>query len=170
MTTRSTAGRLLGRLSNRAPALLLAVGLGATALAGAIGVSYFNERQPPPPLPGLSVIEIALGGQPMTVAVADTSELRRRGLTGVSDLGSLDGLLFVYDSPIYASFVMRDVPIPLDIVFIDGDARVLGVTQMPSCTAEPCPLYPSPGAMRWAVETEAGGLNGVEVGDLLEFR
>ena len=149
---------------------LLGLALVATFVAGGIGLSYTNQRQLPPPLPGLQVIEIHLGDRSMEVAVADTEELRRRGLMGVSDLGSLDGLLFAYDSPRPARFIMRDVPIPLDIVFIDGDARVVGVTSMEVCVAEPCPLYDSPAPMRWAIETEAGGLDGVEVGDLLEFR
>jgi uncharacterized membrane protein (UPF0127 family) len=121
----------------------------------------------PESLRGLDRTTVTLDDRALVVAVAETSDARRRGLMGVADLGALDGLLFVYATPAPAAFHMRGVPVPLDIAFFDADGRVLEVRTMPVCHAEPCPTYATPGPIAWALETEAGGLAGIEVGDLL---
>ncbi|NJD29967.1 MAG: DUF192 domain-containing protein [Chloroflexi bacterium] len=123
----------------------------------------------PVALQALPTTTIRLDEQPLHVAVADTPDARRRGLTGVGDLGSLDGLLFVYPAPTDTTFHMRGVPIPLDLAFFDAGGRWLATLPMAVCEAEPCPSYRAPGPFRWAVETEAGGLAGLGPGTTLSL-
>lgn len=124
-----------------------------------------------PVIPGtlreLGTTTVQLGDRELWVAVADTPDARHRGLTGVADLGPLDGLLFVYPEPVEATFHMLGVPVPLDIAFFDAAGRALAVVRMAVCDTQPCPLYPSPGPIRWALEAEAGGLAELEVGTVL---
>jgi uncharacterized membrane protein (UPF0127 family) len=104
--------------------------------------------------------EITVGGEPWDVAVADTVELRRRGLQGVDDLAELDGMLFVFSTDTEASFTMRGTLMAIDVAFFSGDGTVVDVVEMVPCEAEPCPSYRASGAYRYALETEAGGLRG----------
>jgi uncharacterized membrane protein (UPF0127 family) len=123
----------------------------------------------PPLLAGLELATVRIGSRVHEVAIADTPASRSRGLAGADDLGPVDGLLFVYPEPVEQTFYMRGVRMPLDIAFVGADRRVLRALTMPLCTADPCPTYASPGPFKWALETPAGGLGGVVVGDIVEI-
>ena len=60
---------------------------------------------------------------------------------GVTDLGRLDGMLFVFPVPSSPSFWMKDTLIPLDIGFFDEDGVLIGVLTMDPCREEPCRGY-----------------------------
>jgi uncharacterized membrane protein (UPF0127 family) len=123
----------------------------------------------PPLLAELDLASVGIGSRVLTVGIADTPAERSRGLAGTDDLGPLDGLLFVYSAPVEQSFYMRGVRMPLDIAFVGADRRVLAVLTMPVCAADPCPTYAPPGPFLWALETAAGGLGWVVVGDVVEI-
>lgn len=55
------------------------------------------------------------------VEIADTNEAREQGLSGRNSLGENEGMLFVFDKKAYPTFWMKDMLIPLDIIWIaDG--------------------------------------------------
>jgi len=138
---------------------VLATGMLAGCLSSAPSVP---AEAIPESLRGHTITTVALGGRTLRVAVAETNDARQRGLMGVADLGPLDGLLFAYPAPVETSFHMRNVPIPLDIAFFDAEGRLMAVVAMAVCEGEPCPSYPSPGPIRWALETPAGDLAGLD--------
>ncbi len=76
----------------------------------------------------------------------------------VTDLGSLDGMLFVFPEPTTAAFWMKDTLIPLDIAFFDGGGDLVDRLTMVPCEADPCPTYPAAGTYRFALEAPAGVL------------
>ena len=92
----------------------------------------------------------------LCVWVADDAAQRGRGLMGVTDLGGLDGMAFVYDEPRTTSFTMRNTLLPLTIVFYGPDGRYLDAFDMEPCEAEPCPSYPTPEGFTVAVEVLQG--------------
>jgi uncharacterized membrane protein (UPF0127 family) len=104
---------------------------------------------------------IDLGEESWSVAVADTSAERRQGLRGVRDLGDLDGMLFVFETTTSATFTMRDTLMPIDIAFFDSAGDLVDRLEMVPCAAEPCPSYQASGPFRYALETEAGGFDGL---------
>jgi uncharacterized membrane protein (UPF0127 family) len=112
---------------------------------------------PSPTLEGFETTEIAVGDESLMVAVARTSSQRSQGLRGVEELPRrLDGMLFVFEETRTASFGMRDTFIPLDIWWFDSNGTLSGSTEMEPCVSSPCPTYPSPGEVAWALETPRG--------------
>ncbi|MEA3511270.1 MAG: DUF192 domain-containing protein [Actinomycetota bacterium] len=119
-------------------------------------------------LAGFDTATIAIDEQQLAVAVADTSALRSQGLMGVTDLGGLDGMLFVFEETTDGGFWMKDTLIPLDIAFFDADGVFVGGFAMEPCTGDPCPVYRPSGTYRYAVEVPEGDLGFVGEGSILE--
>lgn len=120
-------------------------------------------------LEGFDTATITIDGQEMAVAVADMSALRSQGLMGVTDLGGLDGMLFVFEQSAAGGFWMKDTLIALDIAFFDTEGVFVDGFAMEPCTADPCPAYHPSGTYRYAVETPAGDLAFVGEGSILEL-
>lgn len=107
-----------------------------------------------PGIEGFETIDIVVGGESLTVAVADTPPLRSQGLQSLDELPEgLDGMLFVFELPQTASFHMRTVGLDLDIWWFDEEGSLLGSTEMVTCLDIECVTYPSPGRVKWALET-----------------
>lgn len=70
---------------------------------------------------------IRIGNKEYKVKEATTDEEKMRGLQGISELPSDEGMLFYFDPPQEVSFWMKDVEIPLDIVFINEDQEVIKI-------------------------------------------
>jgi uncharacterized membrane protein (UPF0127 family) len=114
------------------------------------------------PLARFDQAEVTVGDETWLVAVADTPALRTQGLTGVADLGEIDGMLFVWASDTTAAFWMKDTLIPLDLAAFSADGVLVDVLTMVPCTADPCPLYRPAGPYRYALEAPAGRLSAID--------
>ena len=90
---------------------------------------------------GFDSREITLDGEEWTVAVADTPELRQRGLMFVEDLGDLQGMVFVFEQERSGGFWMKNTLIALDIAFFDAAGTYVGGLTMEPCDVAPCPTY-----------------------------
>ncbi len=119
-------------------------------------------------LAGFPRREITLSGDPWLVAVADTPQARQQGLMNVIDLGSLDGMLFVFEAEREGGFWMKDTLLPLEIAFFRDDGSLVDVLAMEPCAADPCPVYTPSGAYRYAVEAVPGPLGALPPGATLE--
>jgi hypothetical protein len=109
-------------------------------------------------------IEVIIGGQSFRVEVARTAEQKRQGLMHRESLGPREGMIFVYETDQHLSFWMKNTSIPLTLVFLSKDGRILQVEEL-----EPFSLKSvvSERAVRYALELPAGVLEelGVGVGD-----
>jgi len=63
------------------------------------------------------------------IHLARTAEQRSRGLMFVRRMPEDVGMLFVYDSPGRVSMWMKNTYIPLDIIFIGADARIIRIAK-----------------------------------------
>ena len=108
-------------------------------------------------------------GTSIRADVADTDDARARGLMHVppSDAAAM---LFVFDRPGRYAFWMKNVRMPLDIIWLDAQRRIVWmVDNAPPCAAEPCPMY-APGRNASYVLEVAGGFvrrHNVAVGDVV---
>ncbi|HEV8206737.1 MAG TPA: DUF192 domain-containing protein [Acidimicrobiia bacterium] len=115
------------------------------------------------PFTGLTELRLGIGGDCRHVVVADNTNERATGLMRRNDLGSYDGMLFVFDQPTSSSFTMSDVPVPLDIAWYDEAGRPVDRLLMQPCpdgTVSECPAYSSRAPYSYAVETLGGELPG----------
>ena len=92
----------------------------------------------------------------VSVYIADTPDLRARGLMGREHLPAGTGMLFVYDSDTTGTFWMRDTLIPLSIGFFDADGDAVAFFDMEPCTTPNCPSYGPDTAYRHALEVPQG--------------
>ncbi|MEN8113891.1 MAG: DUF192 domain-containing protein [Actinomycetota bacterium] len=121
----------------------------------------------PEGLAGFETAAITVDGRDVAVAVADTEAQRAQGLMGVTDLGGLDGMLFVFSETTGTGFWMKDTLIPLDIAFFDDDGGFVDGFTMEPCVEDPCPVYRPSGPYRYALEAPEGDLAFVDEASLL---
>ncbi|HDR29922.1 DUF192 domain-containing protein [Rhodovulum sp.] len=62
-----------------------------------------------------------------SVEIADDDAERARGLMHRETLPASAGMLFIYDRPQHVAFWMENTLIPLDMIFVDPEGRVLKV-------------------------------------------
>ena len=122
----------------------------------------------PAGLEGFETSTITVDGRGLAVAVAETPDQRSRGLMGVTDLGGLDGMLFVFQVDSDGGFWMKNTLIPLDIVFFAADGGFVDSLTMAPCTEDPCSTYRPGGSYRYALEAPAGDLAFVTPASRLE--
>ena len=72
-------------------------------------------------------IKIPIKGKSYTLAIADTPIKKKIGLSHVTKLPSLCGMLFVYKRPVNHVFTMKNTNIPLTIIFLDKSMKILEV-------------------------------------------
>lgn len=119
-------------------------------------------------------LQIVRGGEvklELEVQIADTSDERAKGLSGVRELDDDAGMAFLLELPTRNGFWMKDTLIPLDIAFWDANYEIVDIIQMEPCKAGPCPLYTPRADYLGAVESNRGTLNanGVQIGDLIRL-
>jgi uncharacterized protein len=92
-----------------------------------------------------------------------------RGLMGVEHLGANEGMLFVFGADGVYPFWMKDTLIPLDIIWMDSDGRVVFINRNAQSCAASCSLIDPGVTARFVLEVNAGTSEsiGLGVGDLL---
>lgn len=132
--------------ARRARAALIA----ALSLAGAAAA---RAAPPPPPVDDL-VIETASGPHHFAVDVMRTREQLERGLMFRRELAPDHGMLFDFGSPQPVSMWMKNTYLPLDMVFIAADGRVVSVKRDAAPMSEA--IIPSGGLVTGVLEVNAG--------------
>lgn len=106
------------------------------------------------------------------VEIADDPHERDQGLMFRENLEWDRGMLFVFDEERTLSFWMKNTLIPLDMLFIDADFRIIDVKEnVPPCKEDPCPSYPSKQPAKYVLEVNSGFAlkNNLEIGDMMLF-
>ena len=113
------------------------------------------------------LIDTSEGSVIVDVEIADSDELRERGLMGRTSLADDAGMIFIFMEPTHGGFWMKDTKIPLSIAFIDDDFKIVSMFDMEPCKADPCPIYEPDSEYSAALEVNQGAFEewGVEVGD-----
>ncbi len=100
---------------------------------------------------------------PVEVELAATPEARQLGLMYRDHLAPGKGMLFVFPQAAPQSFWMRNTKIPLDILFIDDDGRIVRIHERTTPFSEAG--LPSGAPVRFVLEVPGGYCDDVGVGE-----
>jgi uncharacterized membrane protein (UPF0127 family) len=120
--------------------------------------------------PSQLTVDTARGRQSFAVEVVREEVDRNRGLMFRRHMARRHGMLFDYDPPQNVAFWMKNTYIPLDIIFIGADGRIINIYAMTT----PLSLEPLPagGPVRGVLEIN-GGLSaklGIKPGDRVHHK
>ena len=124
----------------------------AAALAGLCGLctSAFAQTAAQP---RLDTITLSAGMQNIRAEVARTSLQMQTGMMFRREMGTHEGMLFVYDTPAIRCFWMKNTLLPLSIAFIADDGQIVNIAEMqPQSEASHCSKLP----VRYALEMNQG--------------
>ncbi|MDD4901650.1 MAG: DUF192 domain-containing protein [Patescibacteria group bacterium] len=80
-----------------------------------------------------------------------------RGLMFRKSLPADSGMLFIFPQEAPQSFWMKNTLIPLDMIFISADDKIVDIkNDFSPCTADPCPVYQSVAPAKYVLEVNAG--------------
>lgn len=150
-----------------------------------------------PANPKLETTKIKIEGTEYELEMALTDEQRFHGLSGRTEIPEKGGMIFIFPRPISTGFVMRDCPVPIDIIFLNAGGRITAMhamqpetarsenekTNLPAFMGAPQwswtnPLYearlkkyPSRASAQFAIELKGGSLAkmALKPGQLIEF-
>ena len=118
-------------------------------------------------------IEIFLKKDVKIIAeLALTPEEWERGLMFRKKLPDNYGMLFVFDNENYQWFWMKNTYIPLDIIWLDKDKKIVYIAEnCPPCLKDDCPSYGVEIPVKYVLELKAGKVKEykLKVGDQIDF-
>jgi len=111
-------------------------------------------------------------GTTLQLELALTKEEQETGLRFRPELPPDTGMLIVLEKRGFPSLWMKDMSVPLDILFLDEQGSIVDLAlNAPPCAAEPCPRYKPRGPILAVLEL-AGGVasqHQLEPGVRIEF-
>ncbi|HOC93004.1 MAG TPA: DUF192 domain-containing protein [bacterium] len=142
------------------------------ANCGSGGSSSGNSLSPSPAgLPRTHVVIVNDNDLRLQIIaeIASTSEQHSLGLMYRTSMEANEGMLFVFDSERPLSFWMKNTLIPLDMIFIDSDKRIVDINH--DAQPENTVPFASSSPARYVLEVNGGYCveHNINIGNLLEF-
>lgn len=111
------------------------------------------DGKPAAPQSNLATTQMAVGRKTYTLEIARTEAERNKGLMERDSMPDDHGMIFLFREAREQSFWMKHTRIPLDIVYVGADGKVVSVHHM-----DPYKLdsVPSDGPAQFAIELNAG--------------
>ena len=100
-------------------------------------------------------VKVHVGNASIQAAVADTEAERNKGLNDKVHITDNHGMLFVFDYDKKWSIWMKDMKVPIDIVWIDANKKVVAVKENVSPDTYPA-HYEPPENARYVLEIASG--------------
>ena len=103
------------------------------------------------------------------VEIADDNQERAKGLMFRERLDENNGMLFIFDDNDYQTFWMKNTLIPLNIIFIDKDLKIIDIKPAVPCFKDPCILYKSSTPVKYVLEVDGNFTirNSIKIGDII---
>ena len=150
------------------------------ALCSAVSVVVLAACGNTPPTPA-GMVRATVGGETFFLEPVLDNASRTRGLSGREVIPEDSGMIFVFPNPRRLSFVMRDCLVPIDLIFVADNQRVVNTHAMtvePRRPNEPDMVYEarltrysSEGRVRIAIELAGGSIErlGLAPGDTISI-
>ena len=99
-------------------------------------------------------------GHAITAELAVTDDERQLGLMYRKKINPDQGMLLVFEQENFYSIWMKNMKIPLDILWLDKEKRIVHIERdVPPCKEDPCPTYTSRFPAMYVLELKAGSVN-----------
>jgi uncharacterized membrane protein (UPF0127 family) len=149
---------------------------------GAYFIASFSDKSKPAEMPPPAVptpvfnkegeVTFFKKGQPfrkIEVEIAENEAERNKGLLFRSYLPDSVGMLFIFEQPDNHSFWMKNTSIPLDIIYVGPDKKIISIAENTQPYSEES--IPSYGLVQYVVEVNAGFTkqNNIQSGDVISF-
>jgi len=107
--------------------------------------------------------------------VADTDQLRARGLMFRTRLDKNRGMIFYFEHTGFHSFYMYNTRIPLCVIFLNEGLKIVDVQEMSPCletNPSACPVYTPAAACKYAIEVNPEFVRsyGIKTGSLVRIQ
>lgn len=129
------------------------------------------------PVPTPTGPAITIGDAKFAAEIADTPELRSKGLGERDSLAEQTGMLFIFSGGQASSFWMKGMRFPLDFVWIGADCTVVDLTEdvqhsPPDAPSSELDIFESSSPAAYTFEINAGEISrfGVKRDDEVRFR
>ena len=110
-----------------------------------------------PAQPSDGPIAVLPDGSAVHIEVATDDDTRAQGLMFRDRIPEGTGMLFVFAQSGDYPFWMKNTLVPLDMIWIDDQKRVVHVeASVPPCKADPCPSYPPHAVAKYVLELGRG--------------
>lgn len=118
-----------------------------------------------------NLAKITINNHVVSAELAITPQQQTKGLMGRKNLPEDQGMLFVFSGEDRYAFWMKNTEIPLDMIWIDSQNKVIEVKTAQPCSEETtedvCKTYIPSAAAKYVLEVNAGWTqeNEVKIGD-----
>lgn len=110
---------------------------------------------------------VCFGEKCLNIEIADEYNERQKGLMFREELDGDSGMLFIFESSGEYDFWMKNTLIPLDIIWISEDMKIVDIQGAAPCVEDPCRSYIPKGNAKYVLEVNSGFAeeNGIDIGD-----
>lgn len=137
--------------------------LGAFVVCIAVLLTGLNGEYP-------KTLHARLGSEVLLLEIADTDELRAKGLSGHGPLKDGEGMFFAFEQEGMYGFWMKDMNFPIDIAWLDQTYRIVEVKERVQPSSYPEVFLPRVN-VRYVLELPEGYFSKYHVttGNILEI-
>ena len=124
---------------------------------------------------GINVVQdpqFCFNGQCINLEIAQSDEERALGLMFRESLGKDEWMVFLFPKEDYHGMWMRNVRIPLDILWINKENKVVHIVSAPPCEEDDCISYKSQELNSFAIELNSWEAKNLWIGiwDIVELK
>lgn len=120
--------------------------------------------------PGYNKLTNQIGSKTYNLYIADTVEKQQKGLSSINKLAKDNGMIFIFDKPGFYGFWMKDMKIPLDLIFLNEN-QIVDILE--NIQPETYPkVFTGLSPYNSVIELSEGEIkqSGIKIGDLIEIR
>jgi uncharacterized membrane protein (UPF0127 family) len=124
---------------------------GAEGRSAARSSSWLDDGKPQTGLPRM---KLYLGSRELDAELAVTQASIQKGMMWRTNVAETEGMLFVFARPHQSGFWMKNVPIDIDVAYINPEGVILEVHRLQKHNTNPVPSKTD--QVQFALETAAG--------------
>jgi len=126
----------------------------------------------PSSLHNRNTIDVKVGMYSYKLEIANTVDQRSLGLSNRDSLCTSCGMIFIFDTEGIYPFWMKDTRIPLDMIWLDKDGRIVDMYSakpQPDAKLWELKTYPNKTPAKYVIEINEGDFdkNNLKVGDIV---